>query len=528
MIYGIDLGTTFSAIGYANELGKPVCINIGKDSQTIPSAVLFIDEKTVYVGEDALANSWRPGATLVEFAKRSIGLQRGSTWKVGNWTYVPEEISALVLKKLANRTNLKERSLPSPKEVVVSHPQWFGLNQKEATQRAAKLARLEPVGTITEPNAAAIAYGVYEENEKKEITVLVFDLGGGTFDVTLATVGKNRFHMIGSKGDAQLGGGDWDNLIVSRLKDVYYTKMDKDFMDVASLEEQALLRRTAEDAKKLLSSQEDVGVKVEVGGGLFKVEVSRPDLETMAQPLLRRCREQCEKLIEDTGRSWTDVDEVLMVGSSTKMPMVEKLIREVTGREPISYPDPKLMVVRGAAIWADWVRSGKVNPRWAEDDDIAPSGLEVDDKVEIRGCTAHGFGVLATETGREFIKLLIKQNQSTPCTVEKIFRTNKDNATAIEVHVYEGDSEDLQSQSNSQIGRILIDDLVPRPKGQPVKVAFRIDVAGRMEVEVVDVDSGQREVKELHAGLVGSAGKNGEISFDDRLRHLDEVTILGD
>jgi len=525
MIYGIDLGTTFSAIGYANELGKPICINIGKKTPTIPSAVLFIDEKKAYVGEDALANSWRPGSKLVELAKRSIGLHGGLRWTVGDWTYIPEEISALVLKQVAKRTVLKERTLPAPREAVISHPQWFGLNQKEATHTAARLARLEPVGTISEPYAAAVAYGILDEAERDEETILVFDLGGGTFDVTLARVGKNCFHALASEGDTQLGGGDWDNLIINRIREIYRNKTQTDIRDAQSFEEKNCLRKTIEDAKELLTDQDEVRIKVEVGGALFPVEVTRGEFEIMSEPLLRRCRERCEKLLNDSGRSWSDIDKVLMVGSSTKMPMVQELVRTLTGREPLIFPDPKLMVVRGAAIWADWVQKGKVKARWAETDDQAPSGLEVKDRVDIKGCTAHGIGVLATQAGKELVKLLVRQNQSTPHTVEQIFSTNKDNATAIEVQVYEGDSED--PGADSRIGAVLIDNLQPRPKGQPVKVAFRIDVAGRMEVEVIDVDSGRREIKELRAGLVGPAEK-GDISFDDRLRHLDEVRILGD
>jgi molecular chaperone DnaK (HSP70) len=525
MIYGIDLGTTFSAIGYANELGKPVCINIGKKTSTIPSAVLFVDEKKVYVGEDALANSWRPGSKLVELAKRSIGLQGGLKWKVGDWTYVPEEISALVLKQVAKRTVLKERSLPAPREAVISHPQWFGVNQKEATHRAAKLARLEPVATISEPYAAAVAYGVLDEVQANEETVLVFDLGGGTFDVTLAQIGKNFFHAIASEGDSQLGGGDWDNLIINRIKEIYQNKTQSNITDVQSDEERAGLRKTVEDAKELLSDQNEVRIKVEVGGALFPVEITRGEFEIMSEPLLGRCRKRCEKLLSDSGRSWADVDKILMVGSSTKMPMVQELVRTITGQEPLIYPDPKLMVVRGAAIWADWVLKGKVEARWAEDDKLAPSGLEIDERIDIRGCTAHGIGVLATHGAKEFVKLLVRQNQSTPLTVEQIFSTNKDDATAIEVQVYEGDSED--PADDTRIGSILVDNLPARPKGQPVNVAFRIDLAGRMEVEVVDVDSGRREIKELRAGLVSSA-ERGDISFDDRLQHLDEVQILGD
>lgn len=529
MIYGIDLGTTYSACAYVNPHGEPVCINLGdKGEYTIPSAVLFIGDNKVYVGESAIENSWMEGSLLVEFAKRDIGLQNGRCWEYQSRTYTPEMISALILRKMAREIG-KERSLPPARDVVVSHPQYFFMNQKEATKESGELAGLNVVATIAEPNAAAIAYGVCErsDSEKRDVTVLVFDLGGGTFDVSLMQVGEKRFQMLGSDGDGRLGGIDWDMEIVKMAKEKFRVASGEDFDDVKMLDEPIRLRKEAQRAKEELSRKDMHAFPVEAGGMRARIEISRSEFEQLTRHLVEGCIDRCETLFQKTGFSWSKIDQVLMVGSSTKIPLVQEEIKRVSGKDLIIDRDPKLMVAKGAAIWGHWVKHGIVDPRWVETERQAPSGLEIHENPEISGCTAHGLGVLAKRNGQDIVRILIQQNTPTPHTAEEIFYTTADNATSILVPLFEGESE--EPNPLNMIGEVPIDKLPPRPKGSPVGVKFNIDVSGRMEVQVTDIQLGRMVSKSIDRNILRqSPGTDADLTSDPaaKRRHLAEIVIL--
>lgn len=532
MIYGIDLGTTFSAVAYVNRAGEPVVVPLGENRLTIPSAVLFVGENQVYVGEQAIERSYQEGSLLVQFAKRDIGLQNGRTWNYGGWEYKAEEISALILRKIAQQVNM-DRTLPRMQEVVISHPQYFYMNQKEATKEAGELAGLKVVATITEPNAAAIAYGVYERAQNRELTVLVFDLGGGTFDVTLMRVGQGRVKMIGGDGDARLGGIDWDYEIVKWAKEHFRFRVGEEFDDVATPEDNIRLWNEARQAKEALSRSDMCRFEVRVQGMMLPVEITRGEFERMCGYLVERCLARCDRLFERTRYDWDRVDEILMVGGSTKMPMIQEAVRRASGKDPHIGRDPKLMVAKGAAIWGYWIREGRVDPRWVKDQDQdqdqeqeqeqeqEPSELEI---PEVSGCTAHGLGVLVRKGDREIVRMLIPQNASTPCTKEETFYTAKDNATSILVPLYEGESED--PSACNQIGQVIIDGLPPRPRGQPVTVKFSIDVAGRLEVEVRDVQAGRREIVRVDRNFLRTGTSQQEVDFETRRKHLDQIRVF--
>jgi molecular chaperone DnaK len=516
-IYGIDLGTTFSAIAYVNLHGEPVCIPLGENGEwTIPSAVLFSGEREVYVGQEAIEHSLDEGTLLIEFAKRDIGLQNGRTWRYGGWVYTPEEISALILKKIAQLVN-KERYLPPVRDVVISHPQYFYMNQKEATKEAGELAGFNVVATISEPNAAAIAYGVYERSEERDMTVLVFDLGGGTFDVTLMRVAQRRFEMIGSDGDAQLGGIDWDAEIIRFAKEQFRLRAGEDFDNVASPQDVIQLRKNAQQAKERLSRNDAHRFTLQAGQFTMLIEITRSDFEGMCQHLVERCLSRCHRLFQRTGYDWGKLDEVLLVGSATKMPMIQDAVRRAFGREPRIDSYPKLVVAKGAAIWGYWVEKGVIDPRWIETEEEEPAGLEI---PKIAGRTAHGLGVLARSDGRRIVYILVPQNTQTPHETEQIFYPDRDNATSIVVPLYEGDSED--PDSCVPIGHVTIGGLPPRPRDQvQVRVKFKIDVSGRLEVEVVDVQTGRREILQVDRDTRRNRGPD----LEARRRHLQEIRI---
>ncbi|MFL6211550.1 MAG: Hsp70 family protein [Pyrinomonadaceae bacterium] len=538
VVYGIDLGTTFSAVARVNQQGDPVCISLGDEGEwTIPSAVLFDDQK-VFVGAQAIENCWKPDTLLVEFAKRFIGLQSpGWPRQYSGWQYVPEEISALILRKLVKQI-ARQRNLPPVRDVVVSHPQWFYMSQKETTREAVELAGLNLLATITEPNAAAIAYGVYEQSADKDSTVLVFDLGGGTFDVSLMRVGHRRFEMIGSAGDTHLGGMDWDHEIISRAKEKFQTAVGEAFDDVASDEEHVQLRKAAERAKKKLSETEEVGFWVVAQGSKTVVEITRTEFEAITRPLLLRCLRRCEELFEQTSYDWRRVDEILLVGSSTKMPMIAEAIKRIAGKEPRLDEDPKLMVAKGAAIWGEWIKSGKIDARWAaEEGATQATGLEDRTTPTVIGRTAHGLGILVTrerdpnalrgaEQPETVVDLLIEPNTATPHTYDKVFYTNRDNETAIPVPLYEGESKD--PQECSRIGQVVIEGLPPRPKHQPVRVKFHIDTSGLLEVEITDVETGRSTVQRLSKNILRASApeQNAKLDLAARRRHLDTLEVM--
>jgi molecular chaperone DnaK len=534
-IYGIDLGTTFSAIARVNQQGDAVCLSIGNDGEwTIPSAVLF-DGHKVFVGEEAIENCYRPDTQLVEFSKRVIGLSNTPGWpkRYGGWNYTPEEVSALVLRKVVRQV-ARQHTLPPVRDVIVTHPQWFFMSQKETTREAVELAGLNLLGTITEPHAAAIAYGIFAEAETRDLTVLVFDLGGGTFDLSLIRIGHNRFQMIGSDGDSQLGGIDWDHLIVARAKEKFRSATGDNFDDVMSDEDEVVLRKAAERAKKKLSDTSEIGFWVTGGGSKTRVELTRAEYQEMSHPLVVRCMERCDRLFQQTSYDWSKIDEVLMVGSSTKMPMIQEAVKRALGREPLIDKDPKLMVAKGAAIWGDWIKSGKIDPNVVEEQEET-SGLSDLETPSVIGRTAHGLGILATKAnaanpnspiGTAIVSRLIEQNTATPHVYEKTFYTNRDNETAIVVPLYEGESD--EPKECVRIGQVALLNMPARPKLQPVKVKFNIDVSGLLEVEMTDVGTGRSEKMRLDRNVLrDQMARSGEASdFETRRRHLDQLELV--
>jgi molecular chaperone DnaK len=525
IIYGIDLGTTFSAAAFVNPQNAPVCLNLGAHGEwTLPSAVLFVAPKKAYVGEDAIQNSYREDSLLVEFAKRDLGLQNGRTWDYGGAHFRPEDISALVLRKIIKQVS-RDRSLALLRDVVISHPQYFFLNQKEATREAGELAGLNVVATVTEPNAAAIAYGMWEraESEGRAVTVLVFDLGGGTLDVTLMKIGKAQFTMLGSDGDARLGGLEWDQEIADFAKDRFRHASGDDFDNVTTSQERVQLWKEAQRAKEELSRPEKDSHRflITAGQTTIPVIITRDEFEQRCAYLVERCLERCERLFEKTGQTWGQVDEVLMVGNSTKMPMIQRALESASGKRLIIDDNPKLMVAKGAAILGHWVRVGKIDPRWGEQEEHF-SGLEERDAPTVSGCTAHGLGVLVKRGGADVISQIIPPNTVTPYVARKTYFTTANHATAIEVPLYEGEAED--PLACLQIGKAVVDKLPPRPKGSPVEVAFNIDISGRLQVEVTEVETGHK--REIVVDRDVLRGDVPEMDFEQRRRYLSEIEIL--
>jgi molecular chaperone DnaK len=526
--YGIDLGTTFSAVCYVPPNGGPNFVRLGQKGEvSLPSAVLFLEGDKVQVGEKAIENSWKAGSKLVEFAKRDIGLQGGRTWNYGGWTYEPEEISALILRKIMKE--MKADSMLAPiRKVVITYPQNFGIMQKQLTKEACELAGLDVVATVTEPNAAAIAYGVYEQSRESqsEKTILVFDLGGGTFDVTLMRVGPEKFDMPNSAGDPQLGGIDWDAEIVQMAKREYSLRCNANFDDVATDQEKLGLRKEATQTKELLSDpdQDMYRMKVQANGAVLPVDIRRDDFEQRCAQLVARCLDKCEDVLRDANCGWGELDEILLVGSSSKMPMIREAIRRRSTRQPRIDREPKLMVSKGAALLGHWISIGKFDPKLIEGG-AKRAGLKVSGNLQIHGCTPHGLGVrVEDDDGRDIVRALIPGGTQTPCEMEGTFYTVEENQTTIWVDLYEGDSERLSDCK--QIGQVCVDGLPRRQKDQPVEVKFGIDHSGLLNVEVTDLRTGKRQIKRIDRRALRADANEKEVDFDTRKRHLSEIVVL--
>lgn len=530
IIYGIDLGTTFSAIAWVHDL-EPKCLPLEGREKTIPSAVLFKGPHSVCIGQSAIDDSWMDGTLLVEFAKRTIGLSNCGEWEYGDWKYFPEDISALVLKKI--RQIVSDSDMPEPCEVVVTHPQYFGMNQKEATKIACELAGLNPVGTINEPTAAAIAHTSFDPSRSGDRTVLIFDLGGGTFDVVLMQLGRDRLDVIAHAGDARHGGMDWDKRIMDIAKEQFKLGSGIDFDSVATPHENIDLRKEAEKAKRRFSDEatDKYPITVLAGGDNIKTIITRADFEHRCRNLVEHCVEMCGEMLQRHGRSWKTIDDVVLVGSSVKMPMIQKAVRSVSGRDDIRpSSDPKSLVAKGAALWGHWIKRGEVNPRWAEPagspgtrpDSTPSTSLEV---PHLHGLTVHGLGVLVARGDHEYVDILIPANTQTPHVMEKVYHTAHDNAPSLLVPLFEGDSE--ERNDSTSIGLVEIDGLPLRPRGQPVAVKFKIDLAGRLEVDVKMVETGESKRVEISREFTERTrtADGGRPSMEQRRRRLAEISI---
>jgi molecular chaperone DnaK len=523
IIYGIDLGTTYSAITYVHPHKGQVeeLIRLEETEFTMPSAVLFLPQRRVKVGRSAIENSWKPDTRLAVFAKRDIGTRNPTRWKYEGWEYEPEDISALILRKIARVVQAK--GYPPVRQVVVTHPQYFGFNQKEATKEACELAGLEPIATLTEPHAAAIFWGAYEtvRREQREMNVLVFDLGGGTLDVTIMHLTPTSMRILASDGNSRLGGIDWDKVIIDWVKEEYRRRTGQDPDVVMTDQQRVELQVEAEKVKRKLSQSDEIRITADIGEDRVSLVIRREEFEARCESLVNVCLGKCEQAVRKAGLSWDQIDKILPVGSSTRMPMIQKALRRF-GPEVCTTDDPKGVVAKGAALWGYLLTIREATPdiiQMETPSEPVTTGLAL---PEVKGATAHGIGVLVEQFGRRLLDIIIPMNTPTPHEIEKTYVTTTDNATRLEVPIYEGDSSN--PDEGVPIGKIVIDDLPPRPKGQPVRVYLKVDVAGRISVEVIDEKTGRRVQKTIDRSELRER-PSGRLSPEERKKHLDQLII---
>ncbi len=477
-IIGIDLGTTNSVVA-VKEGDNITVIPNAEGSRLTPSVVAFTKEGERLVGQLAKRQAIiNPERTIM-----SIKRKMGSDYKVviDGKAYTPQEISAMILQKLKHDA---EEYLGEPvTKAVITTPAYFTDAQRQATKDAGEIAGLEVVRIINEPTAACLAYGVNKEGEHK---ILVFDLGGGTFDVSILDVGEGVFEVLATSGDNHLGGDDWDQRIVDWMIAEFKKREGVDLsQDRMALQR---MREAAEKAKVELSSMPETTISLpfitatNTGPKHLELTLTRAKFEEMTADLLERVVGPVQRALSDAGLTPNEVDKILLVGGATRMPMVQRKIRELLGKEPTKGVNPDECVAVGAAIQAA-ILSGEHKDIVLVD--VTPLSLGVE------------------TLGGVFTKI-IDRNTAIPVSKSQVFTTAADNQTQVEIHVLQG--ERPMAADNVTLGRFVLDGIPPAPRGVPqIEVTFNIDVNGILNVTAKDKATGRSQHVTIHSSRLSEA-----------------------
>ena len=469
-IIGIDLGTTFSAMAIVNEHGRPEILPNREGERITPSVVLFDDDAPL-VGSIAKRSAVASPLNVVQFVKRQMG---DPAWKFrteGGVAYTPEEISAIILKRL--KEDAESLLGESIEDAVITVPAYFNDAQRKATQDAGKIAGLNVLRIINEPTAAALAYGI--EKAIEDETVLVYDLGGGTFDVTIMKIAKNEIAVLATSGDKNLGGFDWDNLLMEYLNEEFKSHGGIDLLNDPATEQD--LRDKVEIAKKTLSARDKASVFLSAGGKTHSIALTLDTFNTLTESLLKRTVRIMEMVLEDANLNWGNIDKVLLVGGSTRMRAVAAIVQQVTGKKPSMELHPDEVVALGAAM------QGAV--LLAENNQGSKALQNQYALVVIQDVCSHSMGVIAADdSGSEFNSIILKKGTAIPCEVSELYQTSVDRQTAVNVQVTEGEDSDPQYVVVRDAREMKVP---PHEKGAPLRVTFRYNENGRIRVEVFDL-----------------------------------------
>src|SRR5688572_21485379 len=526
-IIGIDLGTTNSAMAVM-QAGKPEIVANSEGGRTTPSVVAFNKNGERLVGQVARRQQvTNPKNTIYE-VKRLIGrrwedkevqrdiklmgyemVKSGNAVKVkmGDKEYSPEEVSAMILGKLKADA---EAFLGEPvTEAVITVPAYFDDSQRQATKDAGKIAGLEVKRIINEPTAAALAYGL-DKAEKKDEKIAVYDLGGGTFDVSILELGDGVFEVKSTNGDTHLGGADFDRVLVNYFADEFKKEHGIDISgDKAAMQR---LRDEAEKAKIELSTAQEVDINLPFltadadGPKHFEHKLTRAKLEQLVGELIDKTAEPCQKALKDAGLSASDIDAVVLVGGMTRMPAVQEKVKKIFGKDPMKGVNPDEVVAVGAAIQGG-VLQGDVKDVLLLD--VTPLSLGIET-----------MGSVSTK--------LIERNTTIPTSKSEVFSTAADNQNQVEIHVLQGERE--FAADNKTLGRFILDGIPPAPRGIPqIEVTFDIDANGILDVKAKDRATGKEQQVRITASsmldksAVDQMVRDAEAHADEDRQRREEV-----
>ena len=474
-IIGIDLGTTNSCVAVM-EGGKPTVIANTEGARTTPSVVAFTKTGERLVGEPAKRQAVTNAEKTISSIKRDMGTDRSRT--IDGKKYSPQQISAMILQKL--KADAESYLGEKVTEAVITVPAYFNDAQRQATKDAGKIAGLDVKRIINEPTAAALAYGLDNEKEQK---IMVYDLGGGTFDVSIIEIGDGVIEVLATNGDTHLGGDDFDNKIIQWMLDEFKKAEGVDLSgDKMAMQR---LKEAAEKAKKELSSAMTTNINLPFitataeGPKHFDMNLTRAKFDELTRDLVDKTAIPVQNAMKDAGLNYSDLGQVLLVGGSTRIPAVQDKVRALTGKEPSKSLNPDECVAIGASI-----QGGKLAGDAGAGDilllDVTPLSLSIET-----------MGGVATR--------LIERNTTIPTKKSQIFSTAADNQTAVDINVVQGERQ--FAKDNKSLGQFRLDGIAPAPRGIPqIEVTFDIDANGIVNVSAKDLGTGKEQHITITAG----------------------------
>lgn len=508
-VFGIDLGTTYSCIAYLDQYNKPVVIPNADGEDTTPSVVLFDSASNVVVGAEAKRSAKVEPDKVVQFIKRKMGKQEDKV-TINGTKYSAPEVSAYILKKLVSDANdqlIQEGVLSEGEQihdVVITCPAYFGMNEKQATKTAGELAGLHVLNIINEPTAAAISYGV--SGQKKDETVLVFDLGGGTFDITVMNITGNQITVVCTGGDDQLGGKDWDeklmDYVVARYEEEYGENLYEDPDAIAEL------YLDVETWKKTLTTREKVNISINGPAGRLREELTRAKYDELTYELLNRTRNLLDDVLKTAaqrGYPLENIHKILLVGGSSKMPQVAAMLEKVYGKKPV-LQDPNLAVAKGAAIYAgnqkaynefvankaaetgrtvDELEAENLTSHELDRQYAALGRASGDAHISITNVLSRTYGIAAYDND-DVIRIfnMLKINDALPTSTEDTFCTRSRNQQEIDIDLYESRSTEavIAMEDRKPITTFHMRFTQMVPKGTAVRIRMALDTAGMLHV----------------------------------------------
>lgn len=495
---GIDLGTTFSCMAFINDSGQPEIIPNSEGDNITPSSVLF-DGGTIIVGKEAKAQSLFEPQNFGQFVKRHMGERDYLFTTKSGEKYSSEAISAIILAKM--KADAERHLGESVDGAVVTVPAYFNDAQRKATEDAGKIAGLNIIAIINEPTAAALAFGISKGSDKEQ-TIMIYDLGGGTFDVIIMRFSQDNIAVLGTAGDRKLGGYDFDNKIIEAVIESAL----KEGIDIeADITAKQDLQLKAEIAKKSLSVKDKTNIMLNVSGKPFKYTISRDEFIELVEPLLYKTVASVENACDEAGLEYSDLDKILLVGGSTRMPIVRDFIQEETGITPSSEIHPDEAVAIGAAYHVlDVLRGQQEQAKKGGETKSQILNVDIPEtskNYSFTDVTSHGIGVvIIDEYGERVNSVILQKNTQVPVEMKNRYSTSVAYQETLAIEITQGEEDDLRYVTIIGTANI---EISPREYLVPIEVTITCDENSIIHVRVFDLDL-NRDLGEMHIDRVSN------------------------